>query len=445
MLFKNQNQLISNGQTPNLQKKRGDILDILASAVESVNPYSAVKQVFNDNRLIFEAETIDVSSFDDVYVVGFGKASVGMAQAVYDSIDVTKGIVVTNDPSARLTGDKIEVAVGGHPIPNNGSINGAERILQVVKQSKENDLLIVLISGGGSALLCKPRVCLKDLQETTDLLLKSGADINEINTIRKHLSYVKGGQLVQSAKGIVVSLVISDIVDDPLEFISSGPTSPDSTTFSGSKNVLEKYNLWERVPEGIRKVTEDGVNGNILETPKKGDAVFDCVYNFIVANNKIACASAIEKAKSLGYEVKLLSTSLIGEAREVGKNLIDKAQSCSKINKKTVLIAGGETTVTIRGDGKGGRNQELILGGVEHMAGSNTVIASFATDGIDGKSDAAGAIADGFTLERAQIKGLDAKRFLKDNNSYEFFSRLDDAFITGFTGTNVMDIQIVVV
>ena len=442
MYFNNYDQLIANGQTPDLQKKRKDVLDILSAALDAVNPYKAVKKVFVNNQIVFEEESFDLSGFDNIFVVGFGKASIGMTQAVQDSVTITKGAVVTNDPSAKLPSENIETVVGGHPIPNEGSIEGAKKISEVVNHCGENDLLIVLISGGGSALLCNPRVSLSDLQETTDLLLKCGADINEINTIRKHLSYVKGGQLVQNAKGVVISLVISDIVHDPLEFISSGPTYPDSTTFSDAKSILEKYDLWEKVPEAVRNIIEQGENGAIAETPKKGDAVFTNVYNYIVANNTIACSAAEGKAKSLGYEPTLLTTSLTGEAKDIGRMLAAKAKHSS--SGRNVFISGGETTVTIKGDGKGGRNQELVLASIEEIK-EKTVVASFATDGIDGTCNAAGAIADGHTLSRAQEKGLNPHIFLADNDSYTFFSELQDIFLTGPTGTNVMDLHILVV
>jgi len=320
-----------------------------------------------------------------------------------------------------------------------------EKILDVVKLCGKNDLLIVLISGGGSALLCKPRVDLEDLQNTTDLLLRSGADINEINTIRKHLSYVKGGHLAKYAKGVVVSLVISDIVGDPLEFIASGPTCPDSTTFSDAKKVLEKYDLWMKIPTKVRNVIEDGVSGSIDETPKRDDPIFEYVFNYIVANNEIACNAAEEKAKKIGYQTMLLTTSLTGEARDIGRYLVDKADKYRKEEKDFVFISGGETTVTIKGNGRGGRNQELVLEAVGSIAEGDIVLASFATDGVDGKSDAAGAIADGFTLSRGEQKGLDPNDFLKENNSYEFFKELDDLFMTGPSGTNVMDIQVIIV
>jgi len=445
MLFKNYDQLVANGQTPELKKKRKDVLDILTAALESVDPYNAVARVFDNDQIVFEDKTIDLSCFEHVYLVGFGKASVGMAQAVCNSVTVSRGVVVTNDSSAKVTNESINVVVGGHPMPNNGSILGAEKTLEIVNMCGKDDCLIVLVSGGGSALLCKPRICLEDMQETTDLLLRSGADINEINTIRKHLSYVKGGQLVKQVKGVVVSLIISDIVGDPLEFIASGPTSPDSTTFSDAKKVLEKYGLWRRIPTEVKNVIEEGINGKIDETPKRDDPAFDNVFNFIVANNEIACKAAEGKAKEIGYTTMLLTTSLTGEAKDVGRYLTDKANNYSKKEGDFVFISGGETTVTVKGNGRGGRNQELVLGTVESIVGSDLVLASFATDGIDGKSDAAGAIADGFTLSRANKKRLDPNNFLLENNSYEFFLELDDLFMTGSSGTNVMDIQVIVV
>jgi len=444
MLFKNQEQVIENGQTSELREIRKDILDILDSALDAVDPYNVVKSKFDGKSIIFEGKTIDVSYFENIYMIGFGKACVSMAQAVCDSVDITKGAVITNDPNAKVKCDHISTFVGAHPIPDQNSINGARKILDIVGECNEEYLLIVLISGGGSALLCRPRVCLKDLQQTTDLLLKSGADINEINTIRKHLSVVKGGQLVKSTKCTVVSFIISDIVGDPIGFIASGPTYPDSTTYADAQEILRKYNLWEKLPSAVRKVIEDGVHDIIPETPKKGDPIFDNIFNFIVANNEIACKAAENKAEKLGYKTMLLTTSLTGEAKDIGKYLVDKARNYSTDVKKIVFVSGGETTVTVKGSGRGGRNQEMILAGVESLDGADMVFASFATDGIDGESDAAGAIADGFTLMRAGKKDLDHDRFLEDNNSHEFFKGLDDLLITGSTGTNVMDIQIII-
>jgi glycerate-2-kinase len=443
MLFKNYDQLILNGETPVLQKKRKDVLDILAAAVEAVDPYLVVERVFQNTQLVFPSESLDLSTFDHCYVVGFGKACVGMAQAVSDSIPVTKGVVVTNDPSATIHNGPIEVVVGGHPLPTEASIRGTEKILELMSQCKENDCVIVLISGGGSSLLCQPRVPLKDLQQTTDLLLRSGATITKLNTIRKHLSYVKGGQLVKQTKGVVISLIISDIVYDPVSSIASGPTSPDPTTFSDAKHIFEQYTLWEKTPVSVKKVIDDGIAGRISETPKEDDPVFNRVFNFIVANNTLACQGAVAKAKELGYITKLVTTSVTGEARTMGRYLIGKAKE-SLSHGKTIFITSGEPTVIVHGRGKGGRNQELVLSCVEEIAGSEMVVASFATDGIDGNSDAAGALADAKSLARARKKNLGISTFLNENNSSVFFSELKDTLLTGPTGTNVMDIQIII-
>jgi len=441
MLFKNCKQVIDNGLTPDLKKIREDVIDILSSALNAVDPYKAVKSRFNVGKIILEDREIDISNFKNVYLVGFGKASVGMTQAVCDSINIKKGIVVTNDPDICVQYNSITTFVGGHPIPNQNSIKSTERILEVIRECKKNDLLIVLISGGGSSLLCKPKINLKDLRITTELLLKSGANINEINTVRKHLSFVKGGQIVRDVKCKVVSFIISDIVNDPLEFIASGPTYPDSTTYVDTQNILYKYSLLEKIPSDVKRVIRNGISGTIPETPKKGDTIFNNVHNFIIVNNKIACEAAEIKAKEIGYKPIITTTSLTGEAKDVGRYLIEKI---CKTKDKSVYISGGETTVTIKGNGNGGRNQEMVLGSINSLGGRDIVFSSFATDGIDGESKAAGAIADGFSLMRAHERNLDIEKYLECNNSYEFFNKLGDLLITGPTGTNVMDIQIII-
>ena len=444
MLIKNREQIIENGQTPELKSIREDVLNVLSSALDAVNPYNAVKSKFDGENINFMSETIDISDFKNIYLVGFGKASIGMAQAVCDSINIKQGAVVTNDPNNKVQSDRVSTFIGSHPIPDNKSVEGTEKILEIVEKCEENDLLIILISGGGSALLTKPRVSINDLQKTTDLLLKSGANINEINTIRKHLSFVKGGQLAASAKCMILSFIISDIIGDPMEFIASGPTYPDSTTYIDAQKILNKYKLWMSLPSSVQNIIEEGIKGKIPETPKKNNPVFNDVFNFIVANNEIACNAAKEKAEELGYKTMLLTTSLDGEAKDIGKYLAEKATNYLTEGKKVVFIAGGETTVTIKGNGRGGRNQEMVLASIEELADKNIVLSSFATDGIDGMSDAAGAIADAYTMLRSREKDLDPKKFLEDNNSYEFFKNLDDLFLTGPTGTNVMDIQILV-
>jgi len=319
MLFKNRQQIIEHGQTPELQKIRADLLDILSAAVEAADPYIAVNVRVSESGIEIKDKKIDYSDFENIYLIGFGKASVGMAQAVCDTTNIANGVVVTNDSNNIVKNENVTTIVGGHPIPDQQSIDGTERIMGIVKRCGTNDLLIVLISGGGSALLCMPRIPLNDLQQTTDLLLKSGANINEINTIRKHLSFVKGGQLAASAPCKIVSLIISDIVGDPMEFIASGPTYPDSTTFGDAQDILKKYNLWNQLPVTVKNTIVDGVNAKIPETPKKGDPVFDNVHNIIVANNEIACKAAEARARDLGYDqTMLLTTALTGEARDIG-------------------------------------------------------------------------------------------------------------------------------
>ena len=443
MMFKNYHDLILNGQTPQLQQKRKDVLDMLSAAIDAVQPSRVVKDVFCGMQLIFASEVIDLSSFNHLYIVGFGKASVGMAQAVCDAVTIEKGVIITNDPSATCTNHSIEIITGGHPLPNEGSINGTEKILNLLGQCSENDCVIVLISGGGSSLLCKPRVPLNDFQKTIDMLLRSGVGIDDLNVIRKHLSFVKGGQLPQYTKAVIVSLIISDIVHDPITSIASGPTFPDPTTFSDAKEILKRYKLWKKIPTAVRTTIMEGIAGYISETLKENDPVFTSVFNFVIANNERACQGAMEKAKELGYHARLLTTSLTGEAREIGKYLSTEGKK-SLIHEKTIVITSGETTVTIQNGGTGGRNQELVLSCVEEIAGNEFVVTSIGTDGIDGNSDAAGALADGFTLARALEKKLNPSRFLEQNNSNVFFQALGDTFLTGPTGTNVMDIQIMI-
>ena len=442
MLFKNADRIILNGTTATLRQKRHDALEMLSAGIDAVDPYRVVKQRLHGCHLEVDAESIDFSTFDHVYVVGFGKASVGMARALLDTLPITHGSIITNDSSATLNHPSLDVHVGSHPLPTQENIRATEKLLSLLYKCTDHDGVIVLISGGGSSLLCKPRVSLSDLQLTTKLLLLSGATIQEMNTVRKHISYVKGGQMVQQTKAVVFSLIISDIVGDPLDAIASGPTTPDPTTYADAKTVLETYALWKKIPTRVRTVITDGIAARLPETPKPDDPIFSKVFNYLIANNTLACNAIEKKAKELGYQPTIVTTSLTGEARKMGAYLIDKAQH-SLMKEKAVFISGGETTVHVTGTGEGGRNQELVLGSLQHMTESNIVIGSCGTDGIDGNSSAAGAIADSQTLVRAKQKKLSPNNFLQKNNSYEFFSRLKDTLITGPTGTNVMDLQII--
>ena len=295
-------------------------------------------------------------------------------------------------------------------------------------------------------------ITLQDKKELTDALLKCGARIDEINAVRKHISELKGGQLAKAAyPATLVSLILSDVVGDPLDTIASGPTAPDTTTFNDAISILKKYNLWKNsTPKTIRRRLETGLRGEISETPKPGDKVFDQTLNVIVGNNRTAALAACRKAKGLGFNSLLLSSMVEGEARHVGtayagimKEIVD---SNNPIPKPAVMIAGGETTVTVTGQGKGGRNQELVLSASLKIEGLKGVaIASIGTDGIDGPTDAAGAIADGQTFVRAHEKKLDPKQFLMNNDSYGFFSKLSDLIFTGPTDTDVNDLTVMVV
>jgi glycerate-2-kinase len=444
MIIKNYNKIIENGQTSDIKKIRTHILDILSYVIKETDPYNCVKRNFCKNKIIIDKKVYTISDYENTYLIGFGKASIKMAQAVCDSIKVKEGIVITNDSKNKVKSSKIETFVGGHPIPNLNSIEGTTKIINIIKKCKDKDILIVLISGGGSTLLCKPKIKLEDLRIVTDLLLKSGAEIKEINTVRKHISDVKGGQLIKNAKCHIISLILSDIIGDPISFIASGPTYHDSTSFEDALIILKKYSLWEKIPISVKKIISDGLSNRIPETPKWKDKIFEKVDNYIVANNNLACYSAVKKSEELGYKSILISNKVEGEARKAGQDIVNKIIAYKKEYNTVIFISGGETTVKVTGKGKGGRNQEMVLSCVESLADKDMIFASFATDGIDGKSIAAGAIADGNTLKRALDLGLQPLEYIKDNNSYGFFNKLNDNIITGITGTNVMDIQIAV-
>lgn len=444
MRFQRYNDLIENGETEKIRKKREDILFLFSQVLKAVDPYTAVARYCNDKTLLLNDTSVDTVDFKNIYVVSFGKGSIGMTQAICDHLPVLKGIAITNQIDTTVSHKAVEIIVGGHPIPNEQSVFAAEKVKTLLSSCQSDDLVIILISGGGSALLASPRVSLSDLQDTTKTLLYSGATIQEINTIRKHLSTVKGGQLVNTLPCRVVSYIISDVVGDPLEFISSGPTVGDSTTFSDAYHILRTYDIWNRVPTSVQKVITDGRNGLIPETPFPNDTVFTRVSNVIVANNSMACQTALHQAKRLGYNPEILSTDLTGEARNLGLQLFQEAKRCYKKTQKNLFIFGGEPTVTITGDGSGGRNQELALSMVQLLKGTNCVFSSLGTDGIDGMSPAAGAIVDGTTMHRAEKKGMEVSSYLQRNDSFTFFNELHDTLMTGPTGTNVMDVQILI-
>jgi len=298
--------------------------------------------------------------------------------------------------------------------------------------------------------LPRDKITLNDKRQVTDTLLKSGATINEVNTVRKHISAFKGGWLAKKAyPATIVNLILSDVIGDPLDFIASGPTVPDSTTFADAIEIMRRYSLWGNIPQSVRTVLVEGQKDLIAETPKKGDKVFSKVYNVVVGNNRSATLAVCNKIQKMGLRSLLLTASLEGEARHVGTVLASIAKevgaSGHPLPKPCGIVAGGETTVTVVGDGKGGRNQEIALSAALNISSMDgVVVASLSTDGIEGPTEAAGALADGKTIIRSQEQGLNAKNFLANNDSFNFFSKLDDLIFTGLTRTNVNDISVII-
>ncbi|MFQ6059193.1 MAG: glycerate kinase [Anaerolineae bacterium] len=448
-----QSPSLGEGQT---REQRSKALAILAAALEAVDPERAIKRQVSltDDTLRVGERAYDLRKYRHITVVGGGKAGASMARAVEDILGprIAAGLVNVKYGYTAET-QIVEINEAGHPIPDQAGLAGARRIAELAKQAGEADLVLCLISGGGSALLPLPSlgITLADLQTLNDALLRCGATINEINAVRKHLSQIKGGGLARLAyPAELVSLILSDVVGNPLDVIASGPTVPDASTFAQACGVIEKYGLWEEIPASIAQRLRQGQAGAIPDTPKAGDPIFARTYNLVVGSNEIAAQAAIARAQELGFNTLLLSTFVEGEAREVGRVFAavakEIAHSGQPVPRPACVVAGGETTVTIRGQGKGGRNQELALAAALEMAGlEGTMVIGLATDGTDGPTDAAGALADGTTIERAQARGLDAARHLADNDSYHFFEALGDLIITGPTNTNVNDLTFVFV
>ena len=448
-IIKNKVDLLSHGN----KEGRKIVLDIIEHAIRAVDAYEATKRKvrIDNDKLIVGNLIYNLSSIKDIYVVGAGKASFSIAQALDEILGnhIKKGLVIVKRGEKRRL-KHIAVIEAGHPVPDEAGLEGARKIMQMAKEAKEGDLVFCVITGGASALMPLPagNISLEDKRKVTELLLTCGATVEEINTVRKHISAIKGGRL---AKYIHPAEIINLIVIDEIAGRPWGPTVPDTTTFRGAANVLRKYNLWEKVPSSVREYIERGMVNLSLETPKPHEFKDLNVHNIILANNEIMCEAARERAEKLGFKSLILSTKLEGESREVGIVLASIAKEIEEkgrpLKPPCVLILGGETTVTITGPhGKGGPSQELVLGASLKIAGSKkVVIASIDTDGTDGPTEIAGGIVDGYTLKRAEEKGIDIFESLRKHNCYEALMKLRDALITGSTGTNVMDLDIVVV
>ena len=386
---------------------------IIGVALKAVDPNLAVKNFFKNNP---QLATRIVTTTGRVIVVGAGKAGAPMAAAVSDIFGdkIATGRVVVKYGHSTQENEglisNIEISEAGHPVPDQAGLEAARAIVQLLEDANEKDTVLCLVSGGGSALLALPAdgLTLEDLQVTTQSLLAAGATINDINTIRKHLSAVKGGRLAQiAAPATVYTLILSDVVGDPLPVIASGPTVPDPTTFADAWVIVEQYQLQDTLPQTARQRLRAGRAGEIPDTPKPGDPIFERIHNAIIGSNRIAAQAAVDAARAAGFEALLLTTFIEGEAQ-------------------------------------GGRNQEMALAAAMALDGwSDILIVGLGTDGTDGPTNAAGAYVDGATIGRAQELGLDAVKFLNRNDAYNFFKALNDLIITGPTQTNVNDLTII--
>ena len=384
-------------------------------------------------------------------VVGAGKAAAPMAAAMEGLLGsrIADGMVITKDGHG-LPLQRIRVYEASHPVPDMRGLAATAELLRLVSAAGEDDLVVCLISGGASALMVQPAmgIELEQLQQTTEALLASGAPIDSVNAIRKHLSAVKGGRLAEVGRpATLLTLMLSDVVGNELTAIGSGPTVPDPTSFADCLAVVESHGLRDRLPASVLEHLSRGARGEIQETPAPGSPVFERACSVVVGDNTRALTAAVAQATDLGYRPFVLTATLQGEARSVGRRLAAVGASCvGTVGAPICLLAGGETTVTLSGAGRGGRNQEAALAAAIHLEGTDAVgFCAVGTDGTDGPTDAAGAFADGTTVGRARVRALDAASFLLDNDSYTFFDELGDLVRTGPTRTNVMDLQIVLV
>jgi len=433
-----------------------DAVDIFLAGVAAVDPGRAVSShlKLQSDVLLAGTHRISLSPDTRIFVVGAGKAGAPMAAAVEKVLGnrVHRGLVVVKHGHVAPV-ERIKILEGGHPVPDEAGLEGACQVADLLDDAGEGDLVICLLSGGGSALIPSPEppVTLRDKQVTTDLLLKSGAEIGEINCVRKHLSRLKGGGLARLASPArVLALILSDVVADPLDVIASGPTVGDPTTFGDALAILNRYDLARRVPEAVLNRITQGAEGKYPDTPKPGDPELQGVLNLLVGTNAIAVKAAGKRAEELGYNTTVLSTIITGDTRDAAESHAAVAHEIVEqdlpVSRPACVLSGGETTVIIKGGGKGGRNQEFTLVSAMGIEGlPRTLILSGGTDGTDGPTDAAGAVADGTTVSRARDAGLDPAAFLENNDSYHFFKKLGDLLITGPTLTNVMDLRIILV
>jgi hydroxypyruvate reductase len=440
---------------------RADALNLFHASVDSVNPYNAVSRFLSlDSDKLYigykneQRVELDLSRFRDIYIVGGGKATAPMARAIEDLFGdrITTGVInVKYGFTDRLV--LTEMIEADHPLPDRNGVDGTKKILDILNKAGEKDLIFSLISGGGSALLPHPTgdITLLEKQELTKSLLECGASIDEINTIRKHISDSKGGQMARAAyPATTVNLMLSDVVGDSMDVIASGPFVPDPSTFEDCAGIINKYEL-DAVPVSIAKHLKKGADREIPDTPKKGENIFENVHNIIIGSNIIALEAARVEAEKLDYNTLILSSMIEGETRDVAHIhtaiLREVLKTGRPVQPPACIISGGETTVTIKGDGLGGRNLEFCLAAALDIKDLTPplVILSGGTDGNDGPTDAAGAIVDPLTIQRGLDAGLNAIEFLANNDSYHFFEKTNDLVKTGPTNTNVMDVRFILV
>jgi len=429
------------------------VANILNAALEAANPYTAVKHSFRrvGDQLIVAEESYSLNSSRKILLIGAGKASAGMARGVCDVLgdSLTAGKVILKHFPESSTSfcHGVTFLQGSHPVPSAKSVQATEQMLAGLQGLEEDDWVFCVISGGGSALMTKPQtgIALEAIQMLTQQLLACGAGISEINTIRKHLDRVKGGGLARAVyPAHLITLILSDVIGSPLDVIASGPTVADPTTFQDAWNILRKYSLTSQLPGEISSYLQAGLAGNEPETVKPGDGCLERVQNVLIASNLQSAEAAVACATGLGFDSRILTTSMAGEARQAGAQLADelkRALENGRCDKPLCLVAGGETTVILKGKGLGGRNLEVALGAVRALAGMERVaLVTLATDGEDGPTDAAGAVITGETLKKAQALEKEPELYLANNDSYHFFEAVGGLLKPGATGTNVNDL-----
>ena len=437
-----------------MMDKREAAIEIFLAGVENVKPANLIRRfvALTGNVLIINELKFELSEIKNIFLIGAGKASAMMAQEIESILGsrITEGHIITkyhHIVPLKYTG----ITEAGHPVPDENGLKGTEKMMAIAEKATKDDLVICLLSGGGSALMADiPEGCaLSDLKILNEVLLKSGADIGEMNCIRKHLSKVKGGQLAKTiAPATAVSLILSDVIGDRLDVIASGPTAPDPATFADALQVIEKYRIEYRIPLQIMQFLKEGLDGKHPETLKENEELLKLTYNFIIGSNTLALNESAQKAKSLGYETTIITNALEGDTERVAEKIVEAALRTQNERKgeKVCLLFGGEPTIKVKANGLGGRNQHLALITAKLLENtSNITLLSGGTDGSDGPTEAAGAVCDSHTSVNAQNLHLNIERYINEFDSFNFFKKAGGLVITGPTQTNVMDIIVVLI